>query len=583
MPLDLNVILLPFLDAAERLWKPITVAMESIGRQVKKRLETADALERATRDFPELDFRENAVVMRIAIQQAGALGPAPAEPLWPASIRQELLLPRLFDTLRQITGSIAAAMGRFKTPTQDMFSRPPKFVDIFGHLGLLSRAFMEDYRPVRLLEDTAKTAMKFIDSLSGPKPHAEATPRPAHDTLSSIPGMLAGALLLIPAVLDWMSKLLEIISLGIRIRLLDELEALQNRVYQLRREILTDFFETLRSLAQRAMEYLFVVERILLQNLLYWGRFIAIYLKLLGEQLHKFSAFLSKWVNLIIMVASMIASALDALRALTLPGGIPLGDLMDALTNGQGRDLLMMELDAAEVAAAGIPQAQDAIRVLRALMRATLNPPPNVTMPWIPRLPDIYRTAILPYRTRLFDLLHTLRDAVVPNVRQIAESAAVMLLDIGDAAATAARNATRAGSPSLWATLMGSSSDIASTLFGGQRAAVEADALAEAYEREIVIAGMGTLAAAVPRYIGGVVDWWHGHQRVGTRGRTSPHILARRARLSRVRMPRLMMRVHGFDLTTDQSRSALLAELQRRMKAQVELAWTTGELQAARG
>ena len=122
MPIDFNLIFAPLLLPMHIQWRAITDAMESIAKQVSRRLERASGLERASRDFPVPDFREEALVVTIAAAQKGALGPRPAEPFWPASIRQEWLLPRFAIMLAATVNDIRDSIARFQMPDPSMFS-----------------------------------------------------------------------------------------------------------------------------------------------------------------------------------------------------------------------------------------------------------------------------------------------------------------------------------------------------------------------------------------------------------------------------------------------------------------------------
>jgi hypothetical protein len=577
MPIDINAILTPFVTPFKHAWKSITDAMESIARQVAHRLEHANAMERASRDFPMLDFRDGAVVVSVAKWQEGALGPPPPESAIPASIRQELLLPRLFDTLRQMTGSIRDAIARFQTPSREMFStQNTHFVDIFGHVGMLVRAFAEDYRPVRLLETTGKEARKWYDSL---KLSSGETSASSGDALESLPGKLAGALILIPAFMDWMTALIGFLDLAIRTATLDQMEQIQAQVYGLRRTILDNLFFTIREMAQNAYELYYVADRILLHSALYWGRFLTIYLQMLGEQISSLSEFLHKWVNLVIAVLSAISHMAEGLRGITLPGGITFGDIIDAVS-GRAANFLQDQLDVLK----RIPNdtIQNIANIYSALLRAAAGVPAPV-YPTVPPLPDLYAAAIAPYESQLFGLIRDLHTNAVPAITQILQGGSDTLSQVAEDTSRAARTAINIPT-ALWNNVVDSSSHIADRLYGGQSRDQREDPLAQAYERAIVTAGFATINEVIPRYIGGVIDWWRNRRRARNRGEVSQHILNRRGRLYRVRVARMQIRLHDFDialLKDDDWRAGLIEAFQNRMKEKVEETWSTGELQGA--
>ena len=491
MPLDLNAILAPFLRPLHIQWKTITDAMTSIGKQVKTRLERSSALERTSRDFLMVDFQEMALVVTIAAAQKGALGPRPAEPLWPASIRQELLLPRFFFELAVAVKAILASMKRFKTATPGMFApKNPQFIDIFGHIGILSRALASDYRPIRLLERTAQSARDWYDGLGLAKSPAS---EGGGEGLAGLPAKLAGALILIPAFFEWLDAMFRFLDLAVRTRALDEFTALQNRVFGVRRDILDSLFSFLRNNLQDVFEVYFVLNKILLQTVVYWSRFVSVYVGMLGEQLSVMSAFLAKWVNLIIAVADALGGAMNLLRDLELPGGVTLGNLIDYAHNKTG-DFILNQLDRLEKAT-GSGAMNGLVVIYRALMRAIVANPPAIPRPVIPPFPDLYLTGIKPHEQELFDLVQGMRDAIIPSLQQALTDASGKLLEVGKDAAQVAQAST--GIPQgIWNSVLGSSKSISDGLFSGADRTVRNDELAKAYERAIVTAGFATIRSA---------------------------------------------------------------------------------------
>jgi hypothetical protein len=584
MPFDLDVVLALFQVPVGREWKRISDALEHLGEKIREQAERSSALERASRDFLEWSFQDDALVVALAPSQRFQLR-LPAEPLLPAAIRQEWLLPGLFIRLRAVTDAIRNAVRRYQKPSPGMFDRGgSQFSDIFGQAAMLVRAFVLDYRPIRLLEETAlQAAILRVLYLGPPQPG-----QPGGSSLDSLPGMLAGALLLVPAFLGWLTVLAREASLVIRMAVLQKFQEIQETLFSLKQTLLERFFETLRSNFQDAMEFFFAAEHIFLRSVAFYGVFLRIWLTHLARNLADFSNVVSLVVNICILALNAIASTLEALRAFSIVPGLSLGDLLDAISLGTLPGWLTNKIgELAEDAGAASPRLRAIAAVVRAVMRAALNPRYHNLAPLLPRMPDPY-AAIAPHLPGILEIFGRLRSAVGPLVRDGLNGTASTLIEMADAADRMARQSVSVGDLSLWRTVAESSAQVSDLAFGGQirerrHALTEhPDALASTYDR-MVAGGFATLQEAIPRYVGGVIDWWHARLAAQPRGTVSPHILARRARMSRVHMPRLRMEVHGFDLQSEERRDALLARLQQKMRQQVELAWGTAELRVAAG
>ena len=582
MPFDINVILAAFQVPFTNEWKRITDTLEELGKKIREQAERSSLLERASRDFIEWPFQDDALVLQITASQRFSFHPQ-SQPLLPASIRQEWLLPGLMARFHQVTGAIRDAVARFQAPRSSMFNPAgARFTDIFGHAALLVRALVHDYGPVRQLEDTAFRA-GFLYLLYTQDSRASGTAAASSASsvsFDSLPGMIAGMLLLVPAFLDWLYVLVREANLFARIRTLDELESVQAMVYSIKTAVLSRFFEKLRSSFQSVMEFAFAVEYIFLRSVAYYGVFLTIYLRHLALNLAHFSDLVSLIVSIAVLGLSMISRLVEAMRSIDIIEGINLGDLLDTISAGAINGWLVNRLDDLERASriAG-DNIHDGVIVIRALLRAALHPRYHNIRPVVPNMPDPYAVAVEPHLGQLLGVLHQLRDAVSPEVAGMLRTGSDTMLAIADAADGSARQAANAGSAAIWQALSASSTALAQRAFPAQTA--RADPLATAYEQTLA-GGLGNLQALIPRYVGGVIEWWHTRQ-AELHGQTSPHILARRARLTRVRIPRLNMEVHGFDMTSGDRREELLERLQEKMREQVERAWGRGELRVAEG
>jgi hypothetical protein len=102
-----------------------------------------------------------------------------------------------------------------------------------------------------------------------------------------------------------------------------------------------------------------------------------------------------------------------------------------------------------------------------------------------------------------------------------------------------------------------------------------------AFERWLAGDGFRIIQAAIPLYIAEMRAWWREQARAGEESMveitpTSPHILARRVRLGRVRVPRLTLRANGR--AHDE---ALVRELAQRFHDAVRAAYSDGQRELA--
>jgi hypothetical protein len=100
------------------------------------------------------------------------------------------------------------------------------------------------------------------------------------------------------------------------------------------------------------------------------------------------------------------------------------------------------------------------------------------------------------------------------------------------------------------------------------------DRFARAFETSMGKGGFLIIGEVLPGYVGAMRSYWLGHWdqiSEASEPMTSPHILARRARLGRVRMRSMTLRVEADSLDDDLARNVA-----RRFRTAIQDAYQTG-------
>jgi hypothetical protein len=625
MPIDINVILAPFAVPFRRLWLPITLAFAAIGDRIRGQLDRAERIERSTRLYPTLDFPYGALAAAVSRVQAGQLGPPPPAADLRSMIRQEWLIPETVMKIAGILGSIRSAVARFETPDPSMFSLrgPGRFVDIFGHAAMILRPFVQDFRSARRLIPPIRSIAGWYRQTFPARTSAEAAAAPGPTSsfgLANVPGAVVGAILLIPAVVEWVSVLGREVALALRIRILDAVTGIEESVFDMRTKILMSLLEEIRDLGQTAMEFLLVAGAILTSNLRYYGAFVSVYSFALIDTLTAFSGQLSETVNFVLGIVNVVIEVINFILNIDLVPfligpvavivadylDIPLprftiDDLITTLTDVAGAVIsdnlgeLQTYIDAAQEVAGwlGLDSVQSRLRSVRDIIggaRSHVEFGAQPALPVIAPLPDLFALAIAPHLPRLRAAFTTLRDSTAEALETVFARTTDLMDGLGNIFARASANAAGGGSLAIWRHIADSSDRLAQLAFGVQveerqtRLQQHPDlGTAQAFDRAFVQSGFETLAGVIPRYVGGVVAWWRQRSEEIRRGElpTSPHIVDEHSRLLRVRTPRVKLHVHDAHLDTEEERSRLLDLLAQHMQTAVQNAWTRGELQAA--
>lgn len=635
MPIDINAILAPFQTPFTRQWIPITLVMERLAELVGERFRRASALERSTRAYPVIGFQDGAVMLSLSASQARALGPPPPDFTMIDAVRQELIIPRTVGVLADIVRALRESAEHFQTPTADMFrlDRPGRFVDVFGHAFLLARTIIGDFDPLaESLVSSARPVGSMLRALGitgeGRPPGAAEEPRPGAPAeegggLDDIVRWIAGGILIIPAFTSWLDALAREISIAVRLRLLTAFQGIEAQAFELRRSLLTDVLDTMRGVGQSAVEFLLVAQTILLSNIRYFGAFAAVYSGMLLFTLTRFSDAIRNQVNGILVIVNTIIDIINFILSIDLMPllvgpiigpiasriGLPLpkftiDDLLSVLTDvaGTAGSMALGQVEtfldiasriARLVGATDIARKlSDVAGILHGARRHIVIPGQPAITRLTTRFPDIWALLVTPMRARWASALTLLRDSTGNLVEQVLFQSSDLLDRFAGTFEAAAGGATWLGGADLWRNLAATSDRLAFEGFGMQaderRAGLARDPnlpLGNAFDQAVARGGFHVVTSAIPAYIGGLIEFWRERrrEREASGHGTSPHILARRARLHRVRVPRLTIRarVEGDLPAEGERRKELIATIAQRMRESVEQAWRTGELQSA--
>lgn len=589
MPIDFLPIALAFARPLRMETKTMTLAFERLGRWLLLRLTQARVTERATKEIPSLRFQYDDLAVRIDRSQHRSLAPGGVEPPWwkrlagpfvafgkgvgrqfEATVGSELALSRLLSTLAAAAAAVAGSMDRFDAPDK-LFARTLRHTasDLFGQAALLFRALPSSTDQVL---DAVRGMLRLRDAFSsggGEKGGGLLA------TLEETIPYVAGALVLVPVAMELLFSTLRSLDLALRLRLLEMLAGIEAQVFALRSDVLTTLFGTLADLGRDAWDVLVVLKVITVSHLEFFVRAA----RLLPDQSTAIYDFLKGLSDALRYWFEAVPLVIEAIMGFSLKPflKVPLtiGDLLDQLPENLVEiDVNALLLWLAPLLAPGIPSV--VIRSLPPIFHFKAILPPETGLPPETLFPDLH-DSFAPGLPGLTTALGDLQTGLTTGLdKAFGESARALEQTAASSTATADRFVKQG--PERYAALAGHAAGFAEATFGTQREELEKkiarsspDALAQAFEGALVRGGFHAIAAAVPVYVAEM-------RRYYDRMPTSPHILERRRRLERVRLPSMTLRVPGAKLD-----DALLATVKARFRQAVQEAWRAGEARLAGG
>lgn len=557
--------------------------------------ERADAAERRgaqLRHIPLLTYRAGALVVRV---DGGPLAPGfggrMVENLsYPAvAYRQEQAVWGVIGDLMDLVEAAADSSRRYLRASPEMFDpargRPS---DLFGQVLLLIESIARNPQAVTAaIRDTlalrrevtaalqqAGAALAQASAAVHPAPPSTAPPSPppatavtaatAPDTRSTeeclreITDLLPGLLLAVPAIGRALDVLGPPVDRMIREALLGRLALLERRAIALRRQVLGLIEDALRPGAALA-HWIGDVSRAVVANVGTLAEILAVRVdELLGTLRSGFTSVFGG-----VSVLDELRAKIEAFEAAKskVPGKT-WGELFDDIARGDSGWLTFAEIAIRTIAhpppaGPGMPppeipgaeQLDEVARALSILNRETLQMVGADRVPLRPvDFPDIGALFFgdAARNQRLLDAAGTFGSQAQTTVADIFGGLATMLEATAAAAARAGRGVGSLGGPETYARIARDARAHAERAYGGMRGHLrerirDEDHVALALGDQLVTGAGAVAALTIPAYVGEVRD----RLRRDEHRPTSPHILARRERVSRVRLPRLVVRAAG--------------------------------------
>jgi hypothetical protein len=232
---------------------------------------------------------------------------------------------------------------------------------------------------------------------------------------------------------------------------------------------------------------------------------------------------------------------------------------------------------------------QERVRALRRLFNMTLTARPftaeTAMPPPLAGFPDIYAAFFGAGAPNFAAALSTASAQLQSDINSLFMSGRDFLLSTSRAFSRAAGQAARLGSPAQYALMSRRAEQLSSSVMSPvsdelrARMAERSDVLANSFDRFVAGGAFDVIGATLPLYVEQMSRYWTAQTeaQVSRVNPTSPHILARRAGLRRVRFPRLLIHAPGRALDTN-----LIARIAERFKGAIENAYVTGLAQAER-
>jgi hypothetical protein len=637
MPIDFAAIAERFAAAFAAQLRAATAAQRGFAPALEKRRTAGRDIELATKDFPIVRFYNGAVSLWLEPGQRAVLTAAPPPPSFGEQLArgglgflkglglavepfrsdsQETAIPRLLSAVDKAVAEVEASVMRFARPKKTMFNPDERTAsDLFGLAALAFRALSEASRTGGEIERLVKqlrgtmhvlgitpkdeipppltlSAARRRAAAEAPDPIARSLP----DQLDAAAYQLIGAVVIVGALPQMITILLEGMSIRIRMVLLDEFTAIERMVYDLRGDFFEAMFAGIVGLADRGVRLVLGGYQVIAANVTFqlklWRAFgteltlgIRDFIIFFADYLRDWMRFLGALTGLFDVLVNFDLTELLRKKIGFLVGGIPafsLGDLLDrpGLRVNLGlRDTLLKVIDAAELAVPPIVdvftdypdrQFERARWLVNELFPGPSLPPGilGTTYAGAPLIPQLVEAAPLTFHSdfpdvsttlfgggrkeRLIGVVNRLEGAVRGGVRGALNETGKGLDGLATEFSKGAARAADVRAGGKLARIGPQSTELAERVFGPEvtrerEARRPEDQLARAFESWLAAGGFFTIGAVIDGYVAGLATHWREQVAEGTEltapiTATSPHILRRRATVGKVVLPRLTLR-----------------------------------------
>ena len=558
----------------------------------------------------------------------------------PQAVEDELVLPNLLGAVEGVIRLIHDSVDRLVDPRPGTFNPDnARFSDVFGLLAMAWRGLTTSTGQLRLLVRDIGLARDQFAAPAGAgavaPPSASATPDASSgsaapssggDMLGDVGRWLTGAIALLPVIPDWISILFSAAWLRARDWMLDTFQGIERRVFELRRQVLEFMLQTLPGMLREVPALVSAVATMLQWSISYFALVARVYFEVAVDALTRFLRGIYTYVNDFIATINRVLAMIDKILDfdildlikpfLGVTGTVidmigirfTVNDLIEFQT-GAINTALHLSLKGAIIAArttlrsAGVSRYVPFVgsdldhyrrralwalglieQIVDALFRDTGGPMVETAAPTVTPMPNLYDLLFGVPPSDLANEVRSFGRALAANVRGLFERVSGVLRNLADVFSRTAADLARTGPAGRMERFGRDAAGLANQLYDDQIRALGGriqDQPIGAFERWLAGNGFEIIQRAIPLYIAEMRAWWREQARVGEESMveitpTSPHILARRVRLGRVRMPRLTLRANGR--AHDE---ALVRELARNFHDAVRAAYSDGQRQLA--
>jgi hypothetical protein len=433
-------------------------------------------------------------------------------------------------------GAIVDSFDRYRNAASLFTRRAPTASDLIGQAGLAFRATLTGSSQIIAWADAGTRLRDAFTALGSDEPEAASSGPPLSGPLRWV----AGLVILIPVATNFLGRFVSDAFLAARIMLLETLMGLERRVMGFRRRILEFFSVTMMELLVDGWDMMQAAA-------LYLIPLLEFYLKFAVRWVSRFTRMLFTYLTKLSQYLARVTAIIEGIRLYF--------EAKDRLERIQ--------------------------RMITPLIpRVPLFPGDETAIPSrFASFPDIAAELFPSSGPQIGDRLSELSSAAGVELSALGTAAGRRMETLATQLTDEGRRLALQGTRRRMEAVGRGTERILASLFDGfVVGATPHDAMGEAFDRAIASTGFELLGAAIPLYIQGLGDFWQrtSEADVASPAPTSPHILARRAGLRRVRAPRLTLRANGRAL--DESLARQVAE---SFREQVRSAYSTALVRAA--
>jgi hypothetical protein len=542
----------------------------------------------------------------------------------PQAASDEWVLPGMLAAIRRVVTVVSESIDRWRTPQAAMFDpNRARASDLFGMAGMAWRGLVTSLPQLRRTAEDMRDALR---PLVPGRPAGGAVPEPPADaeaptgsTGSSLERYIVAAILILPILPSWIENLATAAWIAARVKVIDLAQSIEARVFSLRsdilRRILVDVPRMLREIPAMAA----ALGAMLSWNIRYFARLAQVWmdlvvfvLDLVLRVVHVLANTVIRLINAFLDVVDLImhGDLLALIRPLLgpvgslIPGRLTIDDLIEAGTDAINLALYATMKGAIAAARAAvlagstqvplvgrsiIPTATRRMllrklglldQIVDALFMNTGGPMVETAPPRFHRMPNLYDLLIGVRPEDIGAEFRSFGNALADNFRGVFETVSTTLTNLAGVFDRTAAELARTGPAERLAGFGEETTALVGDLYDDQIRGLGrriADRPPGSFERWLIDGGFHVIGAVIPQYVRSMLTWW---QEEADRGEgphvhlnpTSPHILAARAQLGRVHLPRLTLRAQGR--AHDET---LVRELASTFRGAVQDAYREGE------